>query len=330
MDHSMITVQVPDGAVAGAVLQVQAPNGQLVQAQIPPGVAPGGTFTIAVQQPTFAVATGPYVGRAGIPQTGRGDAAAATWIFCRDRRAPQVRARRPFTGAGLPAGRRRVRRLRGGRRERRERDPDVRGRDHDDAGRQERQMLQEPAHRPRNSYLRQHVHRRGRQDRQHEPRERAAPPRRIPVLHGPVLQRYHLRDRRQERAALPADLVHGPGVLSSLLRRLRHEGRREVHAQGDDDAVPVRVLRYHLDQERRGIARRQHDARLDAALRVRRRTESDRAPAVSLLFLPNAPARAGTDVADRPPRRTASRRSARTAARARAGADPPSASKPTR
>ena len=42
------TVQVPDNAPPGALVQFTAPNGQSVQAQIPPGLGPGAQFTIAV------------------------------------------------------------------------------------------------------------------------------------------------------------------------------------------------------------------------------------------------------------------------------------------
>ena len=43
-----ITVQVPDGAPPGTMVQFTAPNGQPVQVQIPPGLGPGAQFQIAV------------------------------------------------------------------------------------------------------------------------------------------------------------------------------------------------------------------------------------------------------------------------------------------
>eukprot|EP00929_Paragymnodinium_shiwhaense_P109987 TRINITY_DN7664_c0_g1_i1.p1 TRINITY_DN7664_c0_g1~~TRINITY_DN7664_c0_g1_i1.p1 ORF type:complete len:745 (+),score=221.80 TRINITY_DN7664_c0_g1_i1:84-2318(+) len=39
-------VQVPPGALAGTTIQVQSPNGVLIQVQVPPGVAPGQTFQV--------------------------------------------------------------------------------------------------------------------------------------------------------------------------------------------------------------------------------------------------------------------------------------------
>ena len=44
-----MNVVVPDGAVAGQVLTVQAPSGQRIQASIPPGVAPGQSFQCRFQ-----------------------------------------------------------------------------------------------------------------------------------------------------------------------------------------------------------------------------------------------------------------------------------------
>ena len=43
-----ITVQVPEGAPPGTMVQFTAPNGQPVQVQIPPGLGPGQQFQIAV------------------------------------------------------------------------------------------------------------------------------------------------------------------------------------------------------------------------------------------------------------------------------------------
>ena len=43
-----LTVQVPEGAPPGTLVQFTAPNGQPVQVQIPPGLGPGAQFTIAV------------------------------------------------------------------------------------------------------------------------------------------------------------------------------------------------------------------------------------------------------------------------------------------
>ena len=43
-----ITVQVPEGAPPGTMVQFTAPNGQPVQVQIPPGLGPGAHFQIAV------------------------------------------------------------------------------------------------------------------------------------------------------------------------------------------------------------------------------------------------------------------------------------------
>ena len=45
---AMMTVQVPEGAPPGTMVQLTAPNGQPVQVQIPPGLGPGQQFTIAV------------------------------------------------------------------------------------------------------------------------------------------------------------------------------------------------------------------------------------------------------------------------------------------
>ena len=43
-----ITVQVPENAPPGTMVQFTAPNGQPVQVQIPPGLGPGQQFQIAV------------------------------------------------------------------------------------------------------------------------------------------------------------------------------------------------------------------------------------------------------------------------------------------
>ena len=55
-----ITVQVPDNAPPGTLVQFTAPNGQPVQVQIPPGLAPGAQFQIAVPAaPQAAAPAGP-------------------------------------------------------------------------------------------------------------------------------------------------------------------------------------------------------------------------------------------------------------------------------
>jgi hypothetical protein len=49
--QTMITVQVPDGAPPGTLVQFNDPSGQPIQVQIPPGLGPGAQFTIAVPAP---------------------------------------------------------------------------------------------------------------------------------------------------------------------------------------------------------------------------------------------------------------------------------------
>ena len=54
-----ITVQVPDNAPPGTMVQFTAPNGQPVQVQIPPGLGPGQQFQIAVPAAQPAAPAGP-------------------------------------------------------------------------------------------------------------------------------------------------------------------------------------------------------------------------------------------------------------------------------
>jgi len=56
VDTTQMQVQVPPGATAGQMLQVQGPSGQLVQVQIPAGVPPGQNFLI--QLPAVAEVPG--------------------------------------------------------------------------------------------------------------------------------------------------------------------------------------------------------------------------------------------------------------------------------
>ena len=49
--QTMITVQVPEGAPPGTLVQFNDPSGQPIQVQIPPGLGPGAQFTIAVPAP---------------------------------------------------------------------------------------------------------------------------------------------------------------------------------------------------------------------------------------------------------------------------------------
>ncbi|MED6306090.1 MAG: hypothetical protein VX898_04095 [Candidatus Thermoplasmatota archaeon] len=45
-----MTITVPPGVIAGQVLTVTMPNGQVVNVQVPPGCSPGSQFTITVNQ----------------------------------------------------------------------------------------------------------------------------------------------------------------------------------------------------------------------------------------------------------------------------------------
>ena len=56
---TQMTVQVPEGAPPGTMVQLTAPNGQPVQVQIPPGLGPGQQFTIAVPAAQPAAPAGP-------------------------------------------------------------------------------------------------------------------------------------------------------------------------------------------------------------------------------------------------------------------------------
>ena len=53
----LMQVQVPQGCVAGQLLQIQAPSGQVLQVQIPQGMGPGSVFQVQVPsaQPVQAV-----------------------------------------------------------------------------------------------------------------------------------------------------------------------------------------------------------------------------------------------------------------------------------
>ena len=56
----LMQVQVPQGCVAGQMLQIQAPSGQVLQVQIPQGMVPGSVFHVQVPsaQPVQAVQLG--------------------------------------------------------------------------------------------------------------------------------------------------------------------------------------------------------------------------------------------------------------------------------
>ena len=45
-----MTITVPPGVVAGQVLTVTMPNGQVVNVEVPPGSSSGSQFTITVKQ----------------------------------------------------------------------------------------------------------------------------------------------------------------------------------------------------------------------------------------------------------------------------------------
>ena len=53
-----ITVQVPENAPPGTMVQFTAPNGQPVQAQIPQGLGPGAQVTIAALPPAWKSTVG--------------------------------------------------------------------------------------------------------------------------------------------------------------------------------------------------------------------------------------------------------------------------------
>ena len=44
----IVSVAVPEGAVAGTVIQVQAPSGAMVQVAVPEGVKPGQVIQVSV------------------------------------------------------------------------------------------------------------------------------------------------------------------------------------------------------------------------------------------------------------------------------------------
>jgi hypothetical protein len=63
-----VSVHVPPGTAPGALLQVQAPGGALLQVAVPQGVAPGGSFIIALPpaaQPAMAAQPAAHAPPAG-------------------------------------------------------------------------------------------------------------------------------------------------------------------------------------------------------------------------------------------------------------------------
>jgi hypothetical protein len=48
--ETSMTIAVPPGVVAGQVLTITMPNGQVVNVQVPTGSYPGSQFTITVKQ----------------------------------------------------------------------------------------------------------------------------------------------------------------------------------------------------------------------------------------------------------------------------------------
>ena len=64
--QSVMQVQVPQGCVAGQLIQIRAPNGSILQVAIPQGMGPGSVFSVAVpptaapqRQQQQAASTGP-------------------------------------------------------------------------------------------------------------------------------------------------------------------------------------------------------------------------------------------------------------------------------